>query len=220
VRTHYPLNAHDEISIIKQEYHRFAESEIATFIPPFMEEIIAEITQLSRKNPEINQRSGVSVRVSIMNFETIVSNAVRRAVISGEKLAVPRISDLPYISASMGSKIELEGFEEDKEGKIIGDLIRQAVLNVFNRHFSLSSLNPLVARFTDGFNIDVSEMMPAGKYVQYAGEIPGLQTAVRKLTKSEYPEIIASVCEFILEGLHANKKLNKAVSEGKTVYHG
>ena len=75
-----------------------------------MEEIIAEITQLSRKNPDINQRSGVSVRVSIMNYETIVSNAVRRAVISGEKLAAPRISDLPYISASMGSKIELEGF--------------------------------------------------------------------------------------------------------------
>jgi magnesium chelatase subunit I len=218
VRTHYPLNIHDEITIVKQEHHEFAGTGIETFIPHYMEEIIAEITQLSRKSAEINQRSGVSVRVSIMNYETIISNAVRRAVTLGEKLAVPRISDLPYIAASMGSKIELEGFEENKEGKIIEDLSHQAVLNVFNRHFSVSNLNSLIAQFTGGFNAEVSDMMPSKKYVSNTKEITGLADAVQKIAKSEQPEIIASAAEFILEGLYVNNKLNKTRSSGKNVY--
>jgi magnesium chelatase subunit I len=218
VRTHYPLNIHDEITIIQQEHHTYSGTGIDTFVPPYMEEIVAEITQLSRKNADINQRSGVSVRVSIMNYETIVSNAVRRAVMLGEKLAVPRISDLPYISASMGSKIEMEGFEENKEGKIISDLTSEAVANVFKHHFSLSSLNPIITQFNNGFNVEVSDMMPAKKYLRYAKELTGLPEAIRKIIKSEQPELIASAGEFILEGLHINKKLNKTQSDGKTVY--
>ena len=218
VRTHYPLNIHDEITIIKQEHHDYAGTGIDTFVPPYMEEIIAEITQLSRKNPDINQRSGVSVRVSIMNYETIVSNAVRRAVLSGEKLAVPRISDLPYISASMGSKIELEGFEENKEGKIIEDLARQAVLNIFNRHFSASQMEHPAAQFKNGFGIEVSDMMPAKKYTANLQNNSPLAAAVKKIAKSEQPEILASAVEFILEGLYVNNKLNKTRSAGKNIY--
>ena len=218
VRTHYPLNIHDEITIIKQEHHEFTGTGVVPFIPSYMEEIIAEITQLSRKSADINQRSGVSVRVSIMNYETIVSNAVRRAVTLSEKLAVPRISDLPYISASMGSKIELEGFEENKEGKIIEDLTHQAVLNVFSRHFSVSQLDPLSAQFKNGINVEVSETIPAKKYMTDTGEITGLADAVQKIAKSEQPEIIASAVEFILEGLYVNNKLNKTRSGGKNVY--
>jgi len=218
VRTHYPLNIHDEITIIKQEHHDYAGTGIDTFVPPYMEEIIAEITHLSRKNPDINQRSGVSVRVSIMNYETIVSNAVRRAVLSGEKLAVPRISDLPYISASMGSKIELEGFEENKEVKIIEDLARQAVLNVFNRHFSAPQMDPAAAQFKNGFGIEVSDMMPANKYTANLQNNSPLAAAVKKIAKSEQPEILASAVEFILEGLYVNNKLNKTRSAGKNIY--
>jgi magnesium chelatase subunit I len=218
VRTHYPLNVKDEITIIKQEHHRFGGSEIETVIPPYMDEIIGEITQLSRKNPDINQRSGVSVRVSIMNYETIISNAVRRAVTLGEKLAVPRISDLYYISASMGSKIEMEGFEEDKEGKIIGDLTREAVFNVFNRHFNVSNLIPLVAQFTGGFSATVSDMTPAKKYENIVSEIAGLTVVIRKISDSEQPELVAAAVEFILEGLHVSKKLNKTKSDGKSKY--
>jgi len=218
VRTHYPLNIRDEITIIRQEHHDYAGTGIDTFVPTYMEEIIAEITQLSRKNPDINQRSGVSVRVSIMNYETIVSNAVRRAVISGEKLAVPRVSDLPYISASMGSKIELEGFEENKEGKIIEDLAHQAVLNVFNRHFSAPQMDPPAAQFKNGFGIEVSDMMPAKKYTANLQKNSVFADAVKKITKSEQPEILASAVEFILEGLYVNNKLNKASSGGKNIY--
>jgi magnesium chelatase subunit I len=218
IRTHYPLNIRDEIKIIKQEYHQFSGTDITTFVPAYMEEIIGQITQLSRKNPDINQRSGVSVRVSIMNYETIVSNATRRAVMLGEKMAVPRVSDLPYIAASMGSKIEMEGFEQDKEDNIINTLVSESVLTVFNKHFPLTQMNPLIERFKNDFGIEVSDMMPAADYVNNLKEITGFSAAVKKICKSEQPEIIASAGEFILEGLYANKKLSKTVVDGKNVY--
>lgn len=218
VRTHYPTNIRDEIAIMEMEHRQFSESGIETFMPPYMKEIVAEITQLGRKSPDINQRSGVSVRISIGNYETIVANAVRRTVTIGEKLAVPRITDLPFIFASMGSKIEMEGFEEAKEGKIIDDITRKAVFNVFNRHFSVLGLEPLVAQFKEGFNIEVSDMAPARNYLRIAREISGLLDAVKKISDTERPEMVAAGAEFILEGLHVNKRLNKTKVDGKTIY--
>ncbi len=218
VRTHYPTTIKDEIAIMEAERRTFSEDGIEVFTPPYMKEVIAEITHLGRKSPEINQRSGVSVRISIGNYETIVANALRRAVSLGEKVAVPRISDLPYIHASMGSKIELEGFEEAKEGKIIEDLTRKAIFNVFNRHFNTANLEQIIAQFTEGFSIETSDTMPAKNYVRIAKEIVGLLDAVRKITDSEKPEVIAATTELILEGLHVNKRLNKTKQEGKTLY--
>jgi magnesium chelatase subunit I len=217
-RTHYPTTSEQEISIMDMERKTFPEDEVETLTPDYMKEIIAEVTHLGRKSPEINQRSGVSVRISIANFETILSNAIRRAVSLGEKLAVPRIADLPHIHSSTGSKIELEGFEEAKEGKIIDDLIRKAVLAVFNRHYRVGDLEELVSQFREGFTAETSDMMGAKTYVRNAKEIVGLLEAVKTVTDSERPEVIASASEFVLEGLHVNKRLNKARQDGRTVY--
>jgi magnesium chelatase subunit I len=212
------INGHDEITIMDMERRQFAETGIETFTPPYMKEIVAEITHLGRKSPDINQRSGVSVRISIMNFETIVSNAVRRAVTLGEKMAVPRISDLPFIYSSMGSKIELEGFEEAKESKIIDDLSRKAVFNVFNRRFQVLNLEPIIAQFTEGISVEAGEMMAAKNYMRITKEINGLLDVVKRIADTERPEIVASATEFILEGLHVNKRLNKTKTEGKVMY--
>ena len=101
---------------MEQERSHFPnETDIIT--PQYMKQIIAEITALARRSPDINQRSGVSVRVSISNYETLVSNALRRAIIQGEKKVSPRITDLPYIVASFVGKIELETFEEGREAR-------------------------------------------------------------------------------------------------------
>jgi len=217
-RTHYPTNIREEITIMDMERRQFDDSQIESYIPDFIKEIIAEITHLGRKSPDINQRSGVSVRISIANYETILSNAIRRAVILGEKLAVPRITDLPHIHSSTASKIEMEGFEETREDKIINDLTRKATLNVFNRHYRLHDLETLIAQFTEGFSVEVFDMMPAKAYVRNTKEVIGLLEAVKKVCDSERPEMIASASEFVLEGLHLNKRLNKAKQEGKTIY--
>jgi len=218
VRTHYPVTIEDEIAIVEAERGRFKGDDFECYIPQYMKEIIAEVTQLARKSTDINQRSGVSVRVSIANTETILSNAIRRAVARGEQLAVPRISDLPYIRASTSGKIELESFEETKEDKVIDDLVKKAVLNVFNRYYKVHLLEDIVAQFDGGFSVEVSDSMEARAYVRNAKEIIGLSGAVKKVNDSERPEAIASAVEFILEGLHVSKRLNKARVEGKTFY--
>ena len=218
VRTHYPATIKDELAIVEMERRRFSGDEFECYVPQYMKEIIAEITHLARKSPDINQRSGVSVRVSIANYETILSNAIRRAATLREILAVPRISDLPYIRSSTSGKIELESFEETKEDKVIDDLIKKAVLNVFNRYYDVNQLEEIVAQFSGGLSVEVSATMNARFYVRNVKEIAGLAGAVRKVDDSERPEAIASAVEFILEGLHLNKRLNKAKSGGKTVY--
>ncbi|MBI2836654.1 MAG: magnesium chelatase [Chloroflexi bacterium] len=218
IRTHYPLTIEDEITIIEQERRSFGDEEVECYVPKYMKEIIAEFTHLGRKSPDINQRSGVSVRVSIANYETLVSNATRRAVTAGERLAVPRISDLPFILASTMGKIELESFEDTREDKIVDDLTKKAVFNVFNRYFKTQQLEPIVMQFNSGFSVEISDTMPAKSYVRNIKEMIGLAEAIKGLNESERPEAIASAMEFILEGLHLNKRLNKSKSEGKTIY--
>jgi magnesium chelatase subunit I len=218
IRTHYPVTIKDEIAIVEQEWQRFNDGDVNFYVPDYVKEVIAEITHLARKSSDISQRSGVSVRVSIANLETVVANAIRRATLLGEKLAVPRISDFPYIIASTIGKVEMEGFEEKNEQKIIDDLTKKAVLVVFNRYFQFDELDPIVKQFNSGFNVETSENMSAKSYVRYVKEIPGMAKAVKKMTDTETPEIMASIVEFILEGAHLNKRLNKTKVEGKTVY--
>ncbi|MFC1952912.1 magnesium chelatase [Chloroflexota bacterium] len=218
IRTHYPTTIEDEITIMEEESRKFPTEGIECFVPQYINEIIAEVTFLARRSPDINQRSGVSVRTSIANYETIISNAIRRAVTLGEKLAVPRISDLSFIRSSTSGKIELESFEDTKEDKIIDDLIKKAVIRTFNKYFQVAELEDVIIQFSGGFSIAVSGMMAAKSYIRIAKEMMGLDDVVKVLTDSEKPEEIAAALEFILEGLHLNKRLNKERADGKTVY--
>jgi len=218
IRTHYPVTITDEMTIMDQERRRFQGDDFQVFVPVYMKEIIAEITHLGRRSTDINQRSGVSVRVSIANYETVIANAIRRAVSLGEKTAVPRITDLPFLIASTTGKIELESFEDTSEEKILDDLTRKAVLLVFNRHFQVSKLEEIITRFSSGFTVEVSEVMGAKSYIKDLKDISGLAEAVKLIENSENPEAVAAAIEFILEGLHLSKRLNRSRIEGKTVY--
>jgi magnesium chelatase subunit I len=218
IRTHYPTTIKDEIAIVDQEWRRFSGEGPDFHVPVFMKEIIAEITHLARRSPDIGQRSGVSVRISIANQETVVSNAIRRAVRLGEKLAVPRISDLSYIVASTTGKVELESFEDTDEQKLIDDMAKKAILAVFNRYYRPDQLENVVKQFTDGFSVETSDTLNSQSYVRNMKEIAGLAKAVKEVNASDTPEMVAAAVEFILEGLHLNKRLNKATVKGRTVY--
>ena len=208
IRTHYPRTIEDEITIMEQERSRFPkEADIIT--PQYMREIIAEITFLARRSPEINQRSGVSVRVSIANYETVISNAFRRSIIQGEKKVSPRLSDLPYILASFTGKVELETFEEGREAKVMDDLSRRAVFSTFGRYFDVEALEDVVQPFEEGLAVETGSEMSSEDYRDLIGKLGGLSTAVDRLGGGS-AEQVASAAEFVLEGLHLSRRLNRA----------
>ena len=220
IRTHYPRTVEHEIGIMEQEMYRAQEDGKDVFVPQYMKEIIAETTRLARRSPDVNQRSGVSVRASITDYESIVANALRRSIRLNEREVVPRISDLPYVLPAISGKIEFETLEEGREGQIIEKLVAGAVLAVFNRHFSLSDLDEVVASFKGGLVAEASDMAPSESYLPLLGKVQGLQRAVGRLKVGERPAAIASAVEFVLEGLHLNKRLNKDKAAGYAHYRG
>ena len=175
-----------------------------------MLELVAEVSQLARRSPEISQRSGVSVRVSIANLETLLASALKRQVRLGESSAAPRISDLPALVASTAGKIELETLgDEAPEERVVDRLLSRAVLNVFARRVDLDELEDLLDAFESGLIIETGDLVPAADYVRWVSETPGLTDAVRRLGASGSPQMVAAGVEFLLEGLHLNRRLNK-----------
>src|SRR5438309_1892031 len=217
VRTHYPLSIGEEMQIMEAERHPVPE-DFELIFPGFMKEIVAELTHLARRSPHISQSSGVSVRMSIANVENLASNAVRRAARLGESLAVPRISDLPFLASSTAGRVEIEALDEGKEEQVLARLERGAISSVFSRHFSASQFEGVVSRFEDGGMLEVGEGIAARAYVRTIGDVPELATALKRLSLPDRPEVRASVIEFVLEGLHLNKRLNKDEVEGRAIY--
>jgi magnesium chelatase subunit I len=218
IRTHYPRRIDDEIAIMEAERTSFPDA-LPTGIPDYMKRIVAELTHLARRSPEISQRSGVSVRVSICNYENLLSSALKRAIRLGERAVAPRVSDLGAIVASTSGKIELETLGDAGEDKVFGKLVQRAVLNVFNRAFTTGELDGVVTAFQAGLTIQVSAGMPSAEYVRQIGEVRALQAAVSKLSALD-PASVAAAVEFVLEGLHLSRKLNKDTQPGHSRYRG
>jgi len=221
IRTHYPKQIDIEIDIMDAERSPLLMSDgYRITVPQFMKEIIAETTSMAREHADINQRSGVSVRMSIANYESMIGNALRRTILLREDEVVPRISDLSSIVPSSSGKIELETVEEGKEGQIIDELVKKAVKKVFSKHFRSEDFASFLQDFTSGRSLEVSDTMPTAVYSQKARGLGGLHEAFQRLEMLESAATMASALEFILEGLHLNKKLNKKVLEGEISYWG
>lgn len=220
IRTHYPRAAEHEIGIMDQERMQFEDDDLKIIVPQYMKEIVVEITRLARRSPDINQRSGVSVRASIANYESLLANAQRRSILTKESEVVPRVSDLQYVIPAIQGKVEFETVEDGKEEQILEKLIQGAVLAVFNRYYSVSDFDDIVTRFKSGISIEVGDMMPSSNYEKVVKDIEGLQAQVAKVESKTSPGVNASVVEFILEGLHLNKRLNKDRVGAAVQYRG
>ena len=216
IRTHYPQTALEEITIMEQEQTQLDMGEYRQKVPAFMQQIVAEITQLARRSPDISQRSGVSVRASVSNYEALVANALRRAIRTGEQDVVPRISDLPFIMPSLQGKVEFEAMEEGQEDKIMSKLFEDATRAVFER-FMGDEAEVLALQFSDGLNVTTGESIPSNEYEDIVRKVDGLSDIANKLG-GDNSAIRASVVEFVLEGLHLNQLLNKDRVSGHNTY--
>jgi magnesium chelatase subunit I len=218
IRTHYPLETDLEMAIIDQEARALSAEGLNVAVPGFMTEIVAEISQLARRSPHINQRSGVSARLSITNYETLVANAARRSLSAGEREVVPRVSDLDALAASTAGKVEIETLEDGREGQVLERIVKAATLEVFRAQVRPERLGPIVAAFEDGLVVHTGEDVPSSAYADVLPQLPGLSAILQDLEIGESPAAVASAIEFVLEGLHLTKRLNKDAVGGRAVF--
>jgi magnesium chelatase subunit I len=209
VRTHYPETLEDEIRIMEQEA-KPSPGLVPVRVPVYLKEILAALTAELRRSPHVNHRSGVSVRYSIGNLETLAAAAVRRAARTGEPEAVPRVCDLPaVIEASLG-RVEFDTIEEGREQEILSRAVKTAELEVFRRRLSGFDFQPILGRFAQGFSAETSDLTSAAELLGQFGELPGLARLLERLgVEEESPGAAASAVEFALEGLHLSRRLNK-----------
>ncbi|MBW2092911.1 MAG: magnesium chelatase [Deltaproteobacteria bacterium] len=219
IRTHYPKERALEIEIMEQEARLANIDGIETRVPSFIKEILAELTFQARNTPDISQHSGVSCRISIRGYESIIGSALRRCFAVGEKIIAPRITDLDSAFPAVLGKLELEYEAVDtNEGELMEDLVKRAIKVVFDEHFKLEQLSPIVEAFNNGMGAEVSQSLPSEDYMDGLKVIPGMKEAVHSLVNTESPPEVSSAIEFILEGLHLSNQLNREIVEKRRIY--
>jgi magnesium chelatase subunit I len=206
VRTHYPATLEQGAAITQQE--AWTERGIP---------ITEGIAFGARRDRKIDHRSGVSQRLPISALENAVSNAERRAVLGKETPVVPRISDVYASLPSLTGKFELE-----YEGELMGsenvarELVRGAVGEAFSIYLGSVDLRPIVAHFEGGGSLKLSDEASAAETIAQLESVPGLLDQVPRLgfSRQDPSPLVAAAAEFILEGLHAQKKIGRSDERG------
>src|SRR5205823_3349487 len=229
IRTHYPESAAEGIAIAQQNAYADrggseSPSGVAVEIPPFMHEIIEETVRQARSSPHVSQSSGVSVRTSIANLETVISNAERRAIVKNQSRVTPRICDLNFLIASCRGKIEMTLAEEEgAEDKLIQSLVGEAVKKVFSTYADVDAYEHITEQFKGNLNFPAGDDLTAEEFVVNMRAIKGLEKSAAALAKEieldpNDAEHLATVGEFLLEGLYVNNRLSKYNKHGKTFF--
>ena len=159
--------------------------------------------------------------MSVANYETLVANATRRALRNGEDEVVPRVSDLDALVASTAGKVEFETVDDGREEQVLDRIIKAAVLETFRRATASPRSSPSSSTaFDEGLVVHTGDDVPAAEYANAAADLPGLRDTLADLEVGETPAGVASAVEFVLEGLHLSKRLNKDAVGGKAAYRG
>ena len=238
IRTHYPLDAGTEMDIVEQEAYLGPGPADATgtadaagvpgtaglmvTVPEFMNRIVVALTRAARSSPHVSQRSGVSVRLSISNAETMVANAMRRTLRTGGDHVVPRVTDLDALSSSTAGKVEIETLEEGREAEILERLVGSAVLSVFKDCVPPDMHRDVVDAFEEDLVVDVGDDVADADYAGLLAQVPALTAPVQALLAgdeaAESPAMVAAAVELVLEGLHLSKRLNKDAQGPRAQY--
>src|SRR5690606_33017002 len=182
IRTHYPLTVETEVAIARQEARPFDAEGVRVTVPDHMTEIVATLSHLARDSAHINQRSGVSVRLTVSNHEVMVANATRRALRHGEREVAPRVSDLEALAASTMGKVEIESLDDGRDEQIAEHLLRAAILTVFRQRINPGRLRDVVVAFDEGAVVHTGEDVSSGDLARLVEAVAALRGPVAELT--------------------------------------
>jgi magnesium chelatase subunit I len=214
IRTHYQEEVADEVRLIQQEAETVAD------VPEHLVEVLARLTRGLRESSAVDQRSGVSARFSIAAAESVSASALRRAARSGEAEAVARICDVPTVVPTLLGKVEFEMGEEGRERDVLDHLLRLATAETFRARLAGLDLSGFTERFAEGDVVETGELVPASDLLAQIGATPGLSKVLDRLGHGDDagPGQVAAAVEFVLEGLHLTRRLDKDTVAGRTVY--
>ena len=214
VRTHYQEEVADEVTLISQEARLVAD------VPGHLIEVIARFTRGLRDSSAVDQRSGVSARFSIAAAESVSASALRRAARVAEPQAVARICDVPPVVPTLLGKVEFEMGEEGREREVLDHLLRVATAETFRARLAGLDLSGFTDLFAEGEVVETGELIPAAELLAQVGATPGLSKVLDRLGHGDdaNPGVVAAAVEFVLEGLHLTRRLDKDTVAGRTVY--
>ena len=220
IHTHYPRERDLGIQIVQQEAGIELGGDCPVTVPYFMRQIIEEISIAARKSKYIDHQSGVSARLSIANFRTMIASARRRAAVLGERPAVPRISDLGHLYSSSLGKLELElmGSHQMTERQVLDAVMAEAIRTVFEEYVEQHGLEEIATIFGQGVKIEVGDMLPSAHYAERLKRVPPVWDKAFEVNASGDAAVRASCVEFVLAGLYATDRISRAQQHGRIVY--
>lgn len=220
IQTHYPLERATGIAIMEQESGIDTGGEFPVLVPPFMKEVIEQISICARKSKYIDHQSGVSARFSIANYRTMVASARHRAVRLGERPAVPRISDLGHLYSSSLGKLELDmmGSHQMSERQVLEAIQAEAIKTVFDEYVDKHGLEEITQAFGRGVKIEVGDLLPSGHYAERLKRVPRAWEKAFEVNPSENEAVRASCMEFVLAGLYAGDRISRSQKHGRITY--
>lgn len=220
IQTHYPRDRDVGIRIVDQESEVELDGEFPVTVPYFMKEVCQQITVQARKSKYVDQQSGVSARLSIANYRTMVSSARQRGILLGEVPAVPRISDLGHLYTSSLGKLELDlmGSHQMTERQVLDGIIAEAISAVFDEYVTEHGLDEISEIFSKGMRIEVGDMVPSSQYAEILKRVPQVWEKAFEVNASENEAVRASCVEFVLAGLYARDRISRAQHHGQTTY--
>jgi magnesium chelatase subunit I len=226
--THYPKELGIGVDITRQEAWQERENGIRIHVPELYREIIEQAAFEARDSEYVDQKSGVSTRMTITALEQVVSSAERRAILNDEKETSVRIADLYHMIPALTGKIELV-YEGEQEGAInvAKHILGKAVSKTFKRHFpdpqskaeeQKDKYKEIMDWFANGNEINISDTLSNKHYEKALSEVEGLKNVLKKyakeISKKEYPVWM----DFVLEALHQNSMLSKQDLDDQTLY--
>src|SRR5262245_24450230 len=196
--------------------------EYPVVVPYFMKEVVEQISRSARKSKYVDQASGVSARFSIANYRAMVASARRRAVLLGEKPAVPRISDLGHLPSSALGKLELDlmGSTQMSEKQVLEAILADAVHTVFEEYVDKHGLDEISEVFSKGVKIEVGDLLPSAEYAKRLRRVPKAWEKAFEVNAAESDAVRASCVEFVLAGLYAGERIGRATKHGRITYEG